>query len=352
VTLAYNQRVSRGFTESIDPSTRYCAVFGQPIGHSASPAMQNAALAALNLNWRYLAFEVHPSQLRGAIGGAKAMKFAGLNLTVPHKMLAVEMVDEIDERAKFWGAVNTIVFEARDADGQWVPLARAPADTIREIRSHGFNTDADAIVKAIIEDFLWPDLAGAGVLLLGAGGAARTAALRLAREGIDSLFLLNRTEEKAARLAAEVAAHFPSVQIHVVVQNRGNSAELNRGLLKDHPTIKLAAGCPERRVDLLLNATSLGLKAEDPLPVDANWLRSHPPRRVYDMIYRPAQTALLRAAKEAGCAVANGVSMLLYQGETALQLWTGLPAPVEVMRAALEKNVYGQGEEIGSPRRV
>jgi shikimate dehydrogenase len=348
--LTYNQRVSHGFTESIDATTRYCAVFGHPIGHSASPAMQNAALAALNLNWRYLAFEVHPGQLREAIGGARAMKFVGLNLTVPHKMLAVEMVDAIDERAKFWGAVNTIVFETRAANGQWLPLAQVPADQIGEIRSHGFNTDADAIAKSIIEDFVWPDLAGACVLLLGAGGAARTAALRLAREGIESLFLVNRTEEKAMRVALEVAAHFPSVQIHVVVQSPGQGAKLKSQLLNQHPAIQVTAGCPQRRVDLLLNATSLGFKANDPLPVDLQWLKSHPPRRVYDMIYRPAETALLRAAKEAGCAVANGVSMLLYQGETALQLWTGLPAPVEVMRVALEKNVYGRTERTGSPR--
>src|SRR5512137_2000624 len=101
----------------ISASTRYCAVYGHPIKHSSSPAMQNAGIAALGLNWRYLAFEVHPNDLRAAIAGAKAMKFIGLNLTVPHKVLAMDMVDELDESAKTWGAVNTIRFEARDATG-------------------------------------------------------------------------------------------------------------------------------------------------------------------------------------------------------------------------------------------
>jgi shikimate dehydrogenase len=97
----------------IGAATRYCAVFGRPIRHSASPAMQNAGLAALGLDWRYLAFEVHPEELRAALGGAKAMGLIGLNLTVPHKLLAVEMMDVLDESAREWGAVNTVRFEGR-----------------------------------------------------------------------------------------------------------------------------------------------------------------------------------------------------------------------------------------------
>src|SRR5882757_9612313 len=106
--------MSGPFTQPINASTRYCAVYGHPIKHSASPAMQNAGIEALGLNWRYLAFEVHPNHLAAAITGAKAMKYIGLNLTVPHKLLALGMVDVIDERAKMWGAVNTIVFETPD----------------------------------------------------------------------------------------------------------------------------------------------------------------------------------------------------------------------------------------------
>jgi shikimate dehydrogenase len=113
--------------------------------------MQNAGIAALSLNWRYIAFDVRPDHLREAIAGAKAMRFIGLNLTVPHKLLAVPMVDVIDEAAKQWGAINTIRFEGRDGS-QWKPLADLPADVETEIRSVGFNTDADAIVCSLAED--------------------------------------------------------------------------------------------------------------------------------------------------------------------------------------------------------
>src|SRR5205823_3594644 len=149
--LPYNRRMSGPFQRPINATTRYCAVYGHPIKHSASPAMQNAGIAELGLNWRYLAFEVHPDDLRTAIDGAKKMNFIGLNLTIPHKLLAVEMVDVLDESAKQWGAVNTIRFEGKDPSGTWQPL-REFADAPREIRSHGFNTDADAITRALKED--------------------------------------------------------------------------------------------------------------------------------------------------------------------------------------------------------
>src|SRR6185369_8793519 len=109
------RRVPDLFSQPITARTRYCAVYGHPVKHSASPAMQNAGLAALGLDWRYLAFDVAPGDLRSAILGAKAMRFMGLNLTVPHKLLALEMVDVLDESARKWGAVNTVRFEAKGA---------------------------------------------------------------------------------------------------------------------------------------------------------------------------------------------------------------------------------------------
>jgi shikimate dehydrogenase len=275
--------------------------------------MQNAGIAALQLNWRYLAFEVHPDNLRAAIEGAKAMRFIGLNLTVPHKLLALETVDVVDARARLWGAVNTIVFETRNSDGAWVPLAKVADDAIREVRSHGFNTDADAIVQSLKEDFKWPDLGGASVLILGAGGAARSAALRLAQEGVGRIFLVNRTEERAKQLAADITLFYPGVTV--------------------------LHGYPATPVDLAINATSLGLKPDDPLPIDLKWLKWRRTDRVYDMIYRPMETPLLRAARIAGCQVANGLGMLLYQGAEALKLWSGAPPPLQIMRAALEKNI-------------
>jgi len=275
--------------------------------------MQNAGIAELGLNWRYLAFEVHPDDLRPAIEGAKKMNFIGLNLTVPHKLLAVDMVDVLDESAKLWGAVNTIRFEGKDSSGNWLPL-RELADAPREIRSHGFNTDAEAITRALKED-LGINLAGAKVLQLGAGGAGRTSALKLASENVSELFLVNRTQSKAEQLSAEIRVRHPEVKVHT--------------------------SYPSGKVDLLLNATSLGLNTDDPLPYPEDQFDLRRAEAVYDMIYRPAQTLLLQSAKSAGCRIANGIGMLLYQGAKALEIWTGQPAPIETMRKALEKNVYG-----------
>ncbi len=275
--------------------------------------MQNAGIAALDLNWRYLAFEVHPDHLRSALDGAKAMHFIGLNLTVPHKLLALPWVDVLDDSAKQWGAVNTISFEGRSGDGAWRPL-REFDEIPQQIRSHGFNTDADAIARSLTED-LGIDLGEARVLLLGAGGAGRTAALKLASVPVRELYLVNRTRSKADAVAAEIRERYPGV--------------------------KVVVGYPATRIEVLLNATSLGLKVEDTLPWDEHEFALDRTTAVYDMIYRPAETVLLQKAKAAGCRTANGLSMLLYQGARALEIWTGQPAPLEVMRHALQQNVYG-----------
>ena len=260
--------------------------------------MQNAGIAALGLNWRYLAFDVNPRDLREALSGAKLMGFIGVNLTVPHKLLAVDLVEELDDSARNWGAVNTVRFENESGK----TLAR------------GFNTDADAISRSLRED-LGVELRGAKVLLLGAGGAGRTAALKLATDGVGELYLVNRTQSKALAVAKEIAERQPGVKLHV-----------------DYPAT---------RVDLLLNATSLGLKSDDVMPVDEAKFSLSQAAAVYDMIYRPAETPLLKAARTAGCRTANGLGMLLHQGAKALEIWTGKPAPIEVMRRALTENVYG-----------
>ncbi|HXG49058.1 MAG TPA: shikimate dehydrogenase [Methylomirabilota bacterium] len=301
------------FPSPIGAATRYCAVLGRPIKHSASPAMQNAGLAALGLDWRYLAFEVDPTRLREAIAGAKAMHFIGLNLTVPHKLLALELMDVLDESARTWGAVNTVRFEGLDATGQWRPL-REFADSPPQVRAAGFNTDADAITRSLREDLAF-EPSGARILLLGAGGAGRTAALKLAAEGAVELHLVNRTADKAAAVAAEIRQRFPRTCV--------------------------AIGYPERPVDLVLNATSLGLRESDASPLDETRFALGKAGCVYDMIYRPAETPLLRAARAAGRRAANGIGMLLYQGARALELWTGVNPPIQVMREALERNVYG-----------
>ena len=277
---------------------RLLAVLGHPIKHSASPAMQNAAIAALGLNWRYDALDVPSENLRAAIADAKSKNYIGLNLTVPHKLLAVEMMDELDASAKMWGAVNTVRFETR-------------GDQVRAI---GYNTDADGLARSLREE-LQLQLAGARVLLLGAGGAGRTAALKLASEKVAELFLINRTTAKAEELAREIRHRFPAVQV--------------------------STAYPPAAIDLLLNATSLGLNPADASPLDEQLFPLRRARTVYDVVYRPAETPLLRAAKAAGCQTANGLGMLLYQGAAALEIWSGQPAPVAIMRRALEENIYG-----------
>lgn len=264
--------------------------------------MHNAAFAALGLNWRYFAYEVHPQDLRVAIEGARVMGFAGLNLTVPHKLLALELVDALDKSAEKWGAVNTIRFESTGVDGR------------AKVRAVGFNTDADALTAAMREE-LKLELRGTRVLLLGAGGAGRTAALKLAAEKVGELFLVNRTQARARAVAAEIKKLFPAQRVKL--------------------------GYPESDVDLLINATSLGLKPNDRMPLDKKQFSPERVRVVYDMIYRPAETLLLKAARRAGCRTANGLGMLLHQGAKAFEIWTGKAAPLEVMRCALEQNIYG-----------
>jgi shikimate dehydrogenase len=305
------------FAAAINARTRYCAVFGHPVRHSASPALQNAGMAALDLNWRYIACDVRPEELREALMGAKRMGFVGVNLTVPHKQLALDFMDALDESAKLWKAVNTVRFEGREKGGEWLPLQEFEESAPEKVRAHGFNTDADAIARSIRDD-LGVDLKGARVLLLGVGGAGSVAALKLASEGVKELFIVNRTHSKAAGVAAEIR--------------------------RRHPAVKVLLEYPRGELDLAINATSLGLAHTDALPVDEKLFSLRQARCVFDLIYRPAETRLLTQAKANGCRVANGLGMLLYQGAKALEIWSGKIAPLETMRRALAQNVYGESD--------
>jgi shikimate dehydrogenase len=313
--IPYNQRVSDLHGHAITGVTRFCAVLGYPVHHSASPVMQNAGIDALGLDWRYLAFSVTPADLRQAIAGAQAMGFIGLNLSVPHKVPALDLMDELDETARKWGAVNTVRFETLLPDGQWQASGQRMGTLPAKVRAKGFNTDAEAIIRSLRED-LRLEPAGARVVLLGAGGAGRVAALRLAQAGVDALYLVNRTTEKAQAIAREIQQNFPSVRVFI--------------------------GYADAPVDLVLNATSLGLQPEDALPWDESRFSLSLARSAYDMIYRPVETPFLRQARQHGCQTANGLGMLLYQGALALELWTGHPPPLAPMRRALEENIYAR----------
>ncbi len=276
------------------------AVLGHPIKHSISPAMHNAALAELArrdkkfLPWKYFRFDVPPEQLPQALPRLHAAGFHGLNLTVPHKILALDLVQEIDPAAQRIGAVNTL---HRTATG-W----------------RGYNTDGHGLASALLSELQAP-LSAAHVILLGAGGAARSAAVECLQQGCASLWIGNRTRANLDALLTLLRPLAGPIPIH--------------GFDPANPPANLPGPA------ILINATSAGLKSTDPTPID---LRPLPAGlKVFDMIYNPPQTPLLRQAAELGLAHANGLAMLVHQGARSLEIWTGQPAPVSLMQAAAEQ---------------
>ncbi len=264
------------------------AVLGHPIAHSLSPLIHRAALAELSRaggdyrGWDYFRFEVPPDRLREALALLRARGFRGLNLTVPHKVLACDLVGEIAPEAAAFGAVNT--------------LLATPAGW------RGANTDGYGLAAALRGD-LGLDLAGAVVILVGAGGAARGAAVECLRRGCAALWVTNRTRAHLESLLAQLRPLAGPIPL--------------AGFDPGAPPAGLPAGA------LVINATSAGLRPEDPAPVDLGRLPR--PGAVVDMIYRPAVTALLRRAAALGVPHANGLAMLVHQGAKSLELWTGVP---------------------------
>jgi shikimate dehydrogenase len=265
------------------------AVFGYPIKHSISPAMHNAALAeqaqrdARFLDWRYFRFEIHPDDLPRALELLHAKRFRGVNLTVPHKVIAFDRVATVDPAAQPVGAVNTLLW----TESGW----------------RGHNTDGYGLAAAVRQD-LNLDLAGAHVVLLGAGGAARGAAVECLQRRCASLWIANRTRENLDTLLATLAPIARDIPL--------------RGFAPSAPPAELPTGA------IVINATSAGLKDSDPLPIDLSGLPR--PGAVFDMIYNPPQTPLLRAAAGRDLKTANGLGMLVHQGAKALEIWSGVPA--------------------------
>jgi len=272
-------------------------VIGRPVAHSLSPAIHNAALAEMARTapkfgaWHYFKFDIAPAELPRALALFHRNDFHGLNLTVPHKTLAMEHLVAGDAFVRAAGAANTL----SRTDTGW----------------RGANTDCAGLSAALRQD-LGAELGGAHVILLGAGGAARAAAVECLRLRCASLWIGNRTAATLATLLADL-------------QMLAGETSL-RGFDLAHPPPGLPAGA------LVLNATSLGLKPDDPAPIDLKNIP--PPAGVHDMIYRPPQTALLRSAAELGVPAANGLSMLVHQGARSLELWTGATVPVSVMHEA------------------
>ena len=280
------------------------AVLGSPVEHSLSPAMHNAALETLGFDVRYAKIECAPENLAEAVDCARRANFLGLNLTIPHKFAALELCTELDDTARQLGAVNTLLI-----DGS---------------RTAGFNTDGPGLVRAIREVFSF-DLRDLRVMVLGAGGGAGSAAaLQCALEKCPRLVLVNRTENKAHDIAQRATQLLHPDRLEGP-EDPVTVIPLEESALREQLT----------RTDLVINATSLGMKRTDPRLIPAAILT--PDLMVYDMIYRPSVTRLLEDAKSTGARTANGLSLLLHQGALSLEIWLNRPVPLDVMRRALDR---------------
>ena len=278
------------------------AVIGHPIGHSCSPAMHQAALDAQGKDMRYIRLEVEPGQVSEAVKLMQDLDFIGCNVTVPHKFEVIDCCDELSEDANAMGAVNTLIFGKKTL---------------------GHNTDAAGLVRAIHEDFSI-DLADLKVMIVGVGGGAgRAVATQCARIGCAKIWLVNRTLEKAQQLMSELET-LGNEQHHLE-----GPGERFTAMSPDDPSITEAAS----NAELIINATSLGLRSIDRKPLPSGCIQPH--HLVYDMIYNPPQTALLGHAKSVGARTANGLSMLLHQGALAYECWFPGEIPVEHMRVGL-----------------
>ncbi len=272
------------------PAKTYC-IIGDPIHHSLSPGMQNAAFNILGLNCTYIAFRVPTDELESSIQSLRAIKIAGFNVTIPHKVAIMKYIDELDVTAKKAGAVNTV----NNIEGVF----------------KGYNTDIQGFIQPLKKrKVVFDDMT---ILLMGAGGAARAIVAALSEEkNIAQVVIANRNHNKATELAMA-----------------GKSLGLN---CKSIPFDDVIAMSPT--ADMIINATSIGLDNE-PSPVDSDHIKKG--SIVYDIVYRPVMTDLIEQAKFAQASVIYGYEMLLEQGAKAFEIWTGLDAP----REAMKKNLLG-----------
>jgi shikimate dehydrogenase len=294
----------------VDPPIRL-GVLGDPVEHSLSPQMQKAALKHCKIDMQYARFHVLAAELKEALNRVRDLGFAGVNLTLPHKVAAPAFIDQMGEDAKQIGAVNVIKFD---------PPSQGSGAAGRG-KSHGFNTDGRGFARAIREEFS-VDLRDLRVLVLGAGGAARAIALQCAKENCERLVIANGTFEKGQQLVDSLRNFFEGPKVLGPVAR-----------LQAIPWEERAFQFQIANVDLIVNATPVGLNRGDPSPIPARLLAPH--LMVYDTIYSAKRTPLVSAALEAGARAANGLSMLLHQGVLAFEIWFQREAPIEVMRAAL-----------------
>ena len=275
----------------IKGSTNIVGLIGHPVEHSFSPPMHNAAFDALGMDYTYVAFDVNPAELQKAIEGARSLNIKGFNVTIPHKIDVMKYLDEIDDVARLIGAVNTIDFK----------------------NLKGYNTDGIGAVRAIEEVI---SIKNKNVVIAGAGGASRAISFYIAKYGADSLTILNRNVDKAQSLARDVS---------------------NSGLIDDVKSDSInEINAYLADADILVDTTPLGMHPhinDQPIATAENM---HDELVVFDAVYNPNETVLLKQAIEAGARPVYGIKMLLYQGAESFKIWTGADAPVDIMEKALK----------------
>jgi shikimate dehydrogenase len=272
-------------------------IIGYPLGHSVSPAMHNAAFKELGLDYEYIPFEVEPADLPEALPGLRAIHIAGFNVTLPHKETIIPFLDDVTKLARTIGAVNTVV----NQDGELI----------------GYNTDGPGFIESLKEDAGF-EPKGKKVVVLGAGGASRAVTTMLAEMGAASLIISDLIEDKAKELA----------------EYAGSLSQTKCGWSK---TDSLLLKSEIEHADLLVNTTPLGMYPEinkSPLP---DKIKLPKELLVYDLVYNPAETKLLKTAKAAGCKAVSGLGMLIRQGALSFTVFTGEEAPIETMWSAAQK---------------
>jgi shikimate dehydrogenase len=278
--------------------TRILGIFGDPVAHSLSPLMQNAALRHAGIDAVYVPFHVAAEGLDEAVRALRVLDIWGVNVTVPHKEAVCACLDEVDASARLIGAVNTIV----NRDGRLI----------------GYNTDAPGFVRSLRQDLDF-EPRGKKILLLGAGGACRAAVVALGQAGASEIHIANRTPARAQGLVEEFARVF------------GQTRLAHSGLAID--SLRAAV----KGVDLVVNTSAVGLKGE--AFTDIPWEVLSPEAAVYDMVYAFGGTPLIRTALKKGLRAFGGQGMLVCQGEEAFFIWTGSRSPDGVMKAALDKKM-------------
>lgn len=274
--------------------TKCVGILGWPVEHSMSPLMQNAAFAASSLDYTYIPLPVHPDQLAVAIEGLKALGFVGVNVTIPHKTAVIPYIDVLDKSAEMVGAVNTLV--------------------LKENRVYGYNTDAIGFIQPLLKQGI--TLSEKKVVLLGGGGAARAVVWGLIERRVSEIAVGVRTPDKARELV-ELFSSMVTIKAY-----SWPSVEFNNEL---------------KNCDILVNSTPIGMYPHTDVEPHVDWslLKSH--ITVYDLIYTPAKTNFLKQAEKCGHFIINGSGMLVEQGAAAFTLWTGQPAPTNIMYDQLAK---------------